>query len=156
MLTDGKPTQRGRFGEFSEGLPGSTKSAGCVERSIEDLGGPGSSWAGEWGVPPPAAGRPTESKSRGAEDARESDQSIVLGDGRTVHKGKGLTGSRSPQREHQTGQGGPGGVSTSLRGIAVEDAEARLSEEPGARKPHAGICAGGRGVTPFPTATAAL
>jgi len=46
-------------------------------------------------------------------------------------------------------------VSTSLRGIAVGDAEARLSEEPGARKPHAGICAGGRGVTPFPTATAA-
>ena len=45
-------------------------------------------------------------------------------------------------------------MSTSLRGIAVGDAEARLSEEPGAGKPHAGICAGGRGVTPFPTATA--
>lgn len=46
-----------------------------------------------------------------------------------------------------------GGVSTSLRGIAVGDAEARLSEEPGAGKLHAGICAGGGGVTPFPTAT---
>jgi len=76
VLTDGKPTQRGRKGESSEGLPGSTKSVGCVERSNRDLGGPGSSWAGEWGVPPPGAGRPTESKSRGAEDARESDPPV--------------------------------------------------------------------------------
>ena len=40
VLTDGKPTQRARKGECSEGLPGSTKSVGCVERSIRDLGGP--------------------------------------------------------------------------------------------------------------------
>ena len=43
---------------------------------LPGLGGPGSSWAGEWGVPPPAAGRPTESESRGAEDARESDPPV--------------------------------------------------------------------------------
>ena len=36
-------------------------------------------------------------------------------------------------------------MSTSLRGIAVGDAEARLFEEPGAGKPHAGICAGAVG-----------
>ncbi len=30
---------------------------------------------------------------------RESDQLIVLRDGRAVHMGKGLTGSRSPQRK---------------------------------------------------------
>jgi predicted kinase len=34
-------------------------------------------------------------------------------------------------------------------------AEARLSEEPGAKNPHAGICAGGGWVTALPTATAA-
>jgi len=45
-------------------------------------------------------------------------------------------------------------VPTSLRGIAVADAEARLSEEPGARKPHAGIRAGGGWATALPTATA--
>jgi len=28
VLTDGKPIQRARFGECSEGLPGSTKDAG--------------------------------------------------------------------------------------------------------------------------------
>ncbi|MEW5767724.1 MAG: hypothetical protein AB1797_08885 [bacterium] len=38
---------------------------------------------------------------------------------------------------------------TSLRGIAVVDAEARLSEEPDAGKLHAGICAG-EGGNPLP------
>ena len=32
--------------------------------------------------------------------SRESDQPIVLGDGRAVHRGKGLTGIRSLHREH--------------------------------------------------------
>jgi len=50
---------------------------------------------------------------------------------------------------------GRGMMQTLLRGIAVVDAEARLSEEPGAGKLHAGIRAGGRGATPFPTATCA-
>ena len=41
VLTPQKPIQRDRFfGEISEGLPGSTKSAGCVERSVRNLGGP--------------------------------------------------------------------------------------------------------------------
>jgi len=31
---------------------------------------------------------------------RESDQPILLRDGRAVHKGKGLTGIRSLQRKH--------------------------------------------------------
>jgi hypothetical protein len=44
VLTDQKPTQRARIGERSEGLPGSTKSVGCVERSVENLRDPGSSW----------------------------------------------------------------------------------------------------------------
>jgi hypothetical protein len=40
VLTDGKPTQRDRFGEVCEGLPGSIKSVGCVKRSARDLGDP--------------------------------------------------------------------------------------------------------------------
>ena len=42
MLMDQKPTQRARKinGERSEGLPGSTKSVGCVERSVENLRDP--------------------------------------------------------------------------------------------------------------------
>ena len=32
------------MGEVLEGLPGSTKSVVCVERSARNLGGPGSSW----------------------------------------------------------------------------------------------------------------
>jgi len=41
VLTDGKPTQRNRArGKIPEGLPGSMKSAVCVERSIRDLGAP--------------------------------------------------------------------------------------------------------------------
>jgi hypothetical protein len=45
VLTGQKPTQRARYGERSEGLPGSTKSVGCVERNARNLGGPGGSWA---------------------------------------------------------------------------------------------------------------
>jgi hypothetical protein len=56
VLTGQKPTQRARadagrfdrvdpYGERSEGLPGSTKSVGGVERSARNLGDPGSTWA---------------------------------------------------------------------------------------------------------------
>ena len=48
VLTGQKPTQRApRKGECSEGLPGSTKSVGCVERNVRDLGDPGDSWTAE-------------------------------------------------------------------------------------------------------------
>jgi hypothetical protein len=41
VLTPQKPIQRDRFfGEIFEGLPGSTKSVGCVERSVRNLGDP--------------------------------------------------------------------------------------------------------------------
>jgi hypothetical protein len=40
VLTGQKPTQSARIGERSEGLPGSTKSVGCVERSVENLRDP--------------------------------------------------------------------------------------------------------------------
>ncbi len=40
VSTAQKPTQRERFGEFLEGLPGSTKSVACVKRNVENLGDP--------------------------------------------------------------------------------------------------------------------
>jgi hypothetical protein len=44
-------------------------------------------------------GRPARpAKGRAADDRRESDQPIVLGDGRADHMGKGPTGIRSRQR----------------------------------------------------------
>jgi len=46
VLTCQKPTQRDLEGEVPEGLPGSTKSAVCVERSVENLGDPRGSWGG--------------------------------------------------------------------------------------------------------------
>jgi hypothetical protein len=36
VLTGQKPTQRARYGECPEGLPGSTKSVGCVERDARN------------------------------------------------------------------------------------------------------------------------
>lgn len=45
VLTPQKPTQRDRLGEIPEGLPGSTKSVVCVERSVKNLGGLRGSWA---------------------------------------------------------------------------------------------------------------
>ena len=44
VLTGQKPTQRARYGKCSEGLAGSTKNVGCVERDVRNLGDPGSSW----------------------------------------------------------------------------------------------------------------
>jgi len=44
VLTGQKPIQRARYGECSEGLPGSMKSVGCVERSVENLRDPEGSW----------------------------------------------------------------------------------------------------------------
>jgi hypothetical protein len=48
VLTLQKPTQRKRFGELPEGLPGSAKSVVCVERRGKHVGGP----AGSWGASP--------------------------------------------------------------------------------------------------------
>ena len=47
VVTHQKPPQRKRFGELPEGLPGSTKSVGCVERSVRNLGDPSGSDCGK-------------------------------------------------------------------------------------------------------------
>jgi hypothetical protein len=46
-LTRQQPTQRTRIGERPEGLPGSTTSGGCVERSVRNLGDPSGSDGGK-------------------------------------------------------------------------------------------------------------
>ena len=82
---------------------------------------------------------------------KESDPPIVVRDGRADHMAKGWA---ERQREHSTHRGRrmlPIPVSRTLLAIAADvrfnelDAEpsARLSEEPCAGKPHAGICEGG-------------
>jgi len=98
VLTAQKPLQRERFGQLSEGLPGSTLERGMCGEKQQELGRPQRFLAGTWVRPLPVTGRPTKTTSRRAKDTGESDQSIVLGDGSAVHKGKGLTGSRSPHR----------------------------------------------------------
>jgi|SaaInl7_150m_RNA_FD_contig_41_1688384_length_479_multi_5_in_0_out_0_1 hypothetical protein len=40
VSTNQKPKQRNRNGKVLEGLPGSTKSVACMERNVENLGGP--------------------------------------------------------------------------------------------------------------------
>ena len=59
--------------------------------------------------------------------------------------GEGTGRSTQPAKETRTGYERPGTVPTSLPGIAESYAEVSASEEPGAGKPHAGICAGGAG-----------
>ena len=81
--------------------------------------------------------------------ARESDPLIVLRDGSADHRGKGRTERRSPHRKPEPACRVGAIRRTSLRAIARKAAtpfaEASLSEEPGAGKPHARICAGAVG-----------
>jgi hypothetical protein len=111
VSTAQKPTQRERFGEFLDDLPGSTKSVACVKRNVKNLGDPLGSCllAVHWVVIHHSrdAGRLIETTSREADDLRESDQPTVLGDGNTAHTGKGLTEVRSLQRKHPIGHAGP-------------------------------------------------
>jgi hypothetical protein len=101
-----KPTQRMRFGEHSEGLPGSALERGMCREKRQELGrsegllGRLLAWVvyPQWSE---QVGR-TETTSRRAKGLRESDQPTVLGDGRAVHMGKGLTGIRNSQRKHKS------------------------------------------------------
>jgi hypothetical protein len=95
--------------------------------------------------------------------SQESDRSIVVRDGRADHMAKGSTGRQSDQSTCAEGKKVPRrSVSSSLialrekashepdyrfRGLSTDLYTARRREEPGAGKPHAGICEGGRRVT---------
>jgi hypothetical protein len=79
----------------------------------------------------------------------ESDHLIVLRDGRADHMGKGVTVMRIRQRKplrdnvglDQSGQP----KWRRFPGELAPSASVSMAEEPGAGKPHAGICAGGAG-----------
>ena len=87
VLTCWKPAQRNRFGKIPEGLPGS-ESVACRERSVRNLGDPATS--------PKKRGKTHQPKEERLKGGRESDHHIVLRDGRTDHKGKGMTILCSP------------------------------------------------------------
>ncbi|MEZ5329684.1 MAG: hypothetical protein R3F19_31945 [Verrucomicrobiales bacterium] len=82
---------------------------------------------------------------------KESDPPVVVRDGKTDHMAKGWA---ERQREHSTHHGRgllPVTVSRTLLALEAKvwfiesdtEPSARLSEEPCAGKPHAGICEGG-------------
>jgi hypothetical protein len=68
VLTPQKPTQRDRFGEIPEALPGSTKSVVGVERSVRHVGGPLSSCRAEKTRAKPSQGIRIRSHGRGNPD----------------------------------------------------------------------------------------
>ncbi len=80
----------------------------------------------------------------------ESDHLIVLRGRESRPRGEGGDGGTEPAQDTCAGHAGPEyRKPTSLQGIArsgvTRNAAASLTEEPGAGKPHAGICAGGVG-----------
>ncbi len=80
----------------------------------------------------------------------ESDHFIVLGGGRADHMGKGVTVMRNRQRQPVRDIVGPDKYRQTFLAVistdtSVSTARVSMAEEPGAGKPHAGICAGGAG-----------
>jgi hypothetical protein len=71
---------------------------------------------------------------------RQSDPPIVLGDGSAAYEGKGWAGRLPEQSTHWERKDClfPRNMSRSLLKLLLRD----RSEEPGAGKPHAGICEG--------------
>jgi len=125
VLTPQKPTQRTRLGERPEGLPGSTLERGMRGEKRQELGRPVRFLLREGSVTrhtdiEPRKGKPghgsrpeptrheqrlqqvrnAEQKRGAPKTQRESDPPIVLGDGSTVHRGKGRTAIRSLHRKH--------------------------------------------------------
>ena len=80
----------------------------------------------------------------------KSDHFIVLGDGRADHMGKGVTVMCIRQRQLAPDIVGPGNDEPTFlwglsKGGITASTRVSMIEEPGAGKPHAGICAGGAG-----------
>ena len=79
----------------------------------------------------------------------ESDHLSVLGGRERRPRGAGGDGGTQPAQATCAGQAGPESTRHPPGGAEPPPsngmAEARLTEEPGAAKPHAGICAGGVG-----------
>jgi hypothetical protein len=159
VTSRGRQHRHERHGERVQVPPGSSKIVARSQRSVDD----------ESPVPVGRTGAPRTREAspplllesrQGTDDqltegasvyGEESDSPIVVRDGRTDHTAKGWA---ERQREHSTHRGRrllPNPVSSSLLALVADiwftesDAQpiARLSEEPCARKPHAGICEGG-------------
>ncbi len=163
LTLQGRPHWLGRFGEPKLIPPESSKIVACLERSeqmketTQELSESLTMNTGDLAATPgrqrPDGGRPDQLKEGRAASSEESDPSIVVRGGRTDHTAKGWA---EGQREHRTDPGIrmiPPRVSSSLLAFGVrilsigKDAgpATRLSEEPCAGKPHAGICEGGTG-----------
>jgi hypothetical protein len=100
----------------------------------------------------PETGRRAEPREREKQPKTpgESDHLILLRDGRADHMGKGVTVMRTHQRQPLRDKVGPDIQRTTLlvgisMGRYTPSARVSMAEEPGAGKPHAGICAGGAG-----------
>lgn len=98
----------------------------------------------------PDTGRHAEPLEKQPKMAREPDHLIVLRDGRADHMGKG--GDSFAYSSKETCPGMSGSISTGQpswrkyrQTPGVSAAQVSMAEEPGAEKPHAGICAGGAG-----------
>ena len=154
----GRQHQHVRFGKRVLIPSGSNKIVACSQRSVKDelpmpIGRMGAPRTREALSPHLSTGQVAciqlEGVAGGCE--KESDPLIVVRDGKTDHMAKGRA---ERQRKHSTHRGRgllPIPVSRTLLAIVAKiwftDPDtvpsARLSEEPCAGKPHAGICEGG-------------
>jgi hypothetical protein len=158
LTLQGRQHHSMRDGECGMGPSESNKIVARSQRSVED-------------EPPVPVGRtgaprtrealpPTLSRGQAAciqleevagGSGKESDSPIVVGDGRADHMAKGWAGRQREQSTHHGNGMLPVTVSSTLLALVVRrwfneldtKPSARLSEEPCAGKPHAGICEGG-------------
>ena len=147
-----------RHGERVAVPPGSSKIVARSQRSVNDElpvphGRTGAPRTREALSPPPPLGRVAciQLKVVGSGSGKESDPSVVVRDGRADHMAKGWAERQREQSTHRGRRLLPSAVSRTLLALATKfwligsgtESSARLSEEPCAGKPHAGICEGG-------------
>ena len=154
----GRQHRHERYGQRVQVPPGSSKIVARTQRSVDDEppvseGRAGAPRTREASPPFLPVGRVVCNQLKEVADGcgEESDPPIVVGDGRADHMAKGWAERQREQSTHRGRRLLPSPVSSSLLALAADiwfiasDARpsARLSEEPCAGKPHAGICEGG-------------
>ncbi len=153
----GRQHRRARHGERAWVPSGSTKIVARSQRSVDDeppvpYGRAGAPRTRETSPPFPPVRRAVCNHLKEVVDGcgEESDPPIVVGDDRTDHMAKGWAERQREQSTHRGRRLLPNPVSSPLLALASgiwfieSDARpsARLSEEPCAGKPRAGICEG--------------
>ncbi len=156
--TQGRQYQCVRHGERARVPPGSSKIVARSQRSVNDElpvphGRTGAPRTREALLPSPPHGRVAciRLKVVASGSGKESDSPIVVRDGRADHMAKGWAERQSEQSTHRGRRLLLSPVSRTLLALATKfwligsgtESSARLSEEPCAGKPHAGICEGG-------------